>query len=577
MGFYTSYDRNYHHIGIRGFGRSGDYNARVVFLIDGHRITENVGGSNPIGTDFHLDVDLIKRIEIIRGPISSLYGDNAFFGVINIVTKGGADNKGLELSSELASFDTERGRITYGNVLDNDLELLISSTYFNRDGEKLYFKEFDDPSTYNGRVKNDDDQFYNLFVKASIGDWSLTATNVQREKGIPTAPWETEFGDSRTRNDDDYTLIGLTYNHDFSDKFSVNGKVSYNHYNWDGRWIYDDGDGPYMSKEWWKGRWWQSELNFVAQPLEKHKLSWGAEFRYNIRQDQRSWDEWSVNLNDQRHSRNWGIYIQDEFKAFDNLIFVGALRYDENNTLGNITSPRFAMIYKHSEKTFLKLLYGEAFRSPNVYELYYQDGGVTAKSNPNLSHETATTYEAVLEQYFDRNLRGTVSGFYCSVEDYISQITDPADDLLVFRNLGEIKSKGVELGLDGKWDSGWQGRASYSYVLTEDVDAKRSLVNSPRHLAKFNVIAPVIKNKLFAGIETQYSSKARTLTGHHADDFTVVNLTLTCVEIMKGLEISASVYNLFDKEYGTPGSSEHAQDIIIQDGRSYGLRLIYRF
>ena len=83
-GFYVTYDRDYSFVGVRGFGRLGDSNNRILVLIDGHRINDNVFGEPYLGTEFLVDVDLIERVEIIRGPSSSLYGADAFFAVINV-------------------------------------------------------------------------------------------------------------------------------------------------------------------------------------------------------------------------------------------------------------------------------------------------------------------------------------------------------------------------------------------------------------------------------------------------------------------------------------------------------------
>jgi iron complex outermembrane receptor protein len=572
-GFYTTYDRNYTYLGVRGFGRDSEH---VLMLINGHRINENIIGRCYVATEFHLDVDLIDRIEIIRGPGSSLYGENAFFAVINIITKQAKDYKGLELSGELASFGTERSRITYGNILGKDVELLVSATTFDQDGQKLYFKEFDDPETNNGWVRNDDDQFHNLFTRLSAGDFDLTVASVSREKGIPTGSWGAVFEDSRNRTWDDFTLVGLTYNHSFSDTFSIKGRAAYNQFKYYGEYVYDYDPDMVVNKDYLQGRWWEGELQFVAQPFARHKITWGAEYRYNARQDQRNWDE-EVYLNDRRHSKNWGVYVQDEFKIWDNLSLVAGVRHDGYETFGGTTSPRLGVIYNPFEKTTLKLLYGEAFRAASVYELYYNDGDFTIKANPDLKPETIKNYEIVLEQRINQHIRGTISGFYCKMENFIDRITDPADGLMVYENIDEVNAKGLEAALDSRWDNGLQGRASYSLVQTENEQTGRSLTNSPRHLAKLNLIAPLIKNKLFAGIETQYTSEAKTLSGRYAGDFAVVNLTLTCVEVAKGLEVSASVYNLFDKKYGNPGFAEHVQDVIYQDGRRFAVRLTYRF
>src|SRR5580704_5903794 len=97
-GFYVTSDRNYTFVGVRGFGRLGDWNSRILVLIDGHRINNNVLGQAMLGNEFLVDVDMIERVEIVRGPSSSLYGANAFFAVINVITRSAKQVKDWELS-----------------------------------------------------------------------------------------------------------------------------------------------------------------------------------------------------------------------------------------------------------------------------------------------------------------------------------------------------------------------------------------------------------------------------------------------------------------------------------------------
>jgi outer membrane receptor for ferrienterochelin and colicin len=108
-GFYITNDRDYSFVGVRGFGRLGDSNNRILVLVDGHRINDNVFGEPYLGTEFLVDVDLIERVEIIRGPSSSLYGADAFFAVISVITRKPAQLKGTELSFADASFGTYQG------------------------------------------------------------------------------------------------------------------------------------------------------------------------------------------------------------------------------------------------------------------------------------------------------------------------------------------------------------------------------------------------------------------------------------------------------------------------------------
>ena|SRR5215472_6940518 len=84
------------------------------------------------------------------GPVSSLYGSNALFAVINIITKHGGDLQGLELSSSAASFNTYQGRISYGRKL-RDLEFLVSGSFYGSRGHnQLYFSEFETSKTNYG-------------------------------------------------------------------------------------------------------------------------------------------------------------------------------------------------------------------------------------------------------------------------------------------------------------------------------------------------------------------------------------------------------------------------------------------
>jgi outer membrane receptor for ferrienterochelin and colicin len=114
-GFYITYDRYFSYVGVRGFGRLGDWNSRVLLLIDGNRINDVVLGQALLGTEFPLDVDLIQRVEIVRGPSSSLYGAQAFFAVISVITRKGPDLHGPEVSLSTASFGTYEGRASYGS------------------------------------------------------------------------------------------------------------------------------------------------------------------------------------------------------------------------------------------------------------------------------------------------------------------------------------------------------------------------------------------------------------------------------------------------------------------------------
>ena len=86
-GFYVTYPRSYGFVGVRGFGRPGDFGGRILLLLNGHRMNDPLYDTAAVMNDFILDMDLIDRVEIVRGPGSALYGNNAFFAVVNVITK----------------------------------------------------------------------------------------------------------------------------------------------------------------------------------------------------------------------------------------------------------------------------------------------------------------------------------------------------------------------------------------------------------------------------------------------------------------------------------------------------------
>src|SRR5258705_7843068 len=146
-GFYVTDDRNYSYLGVRGDGLPGQYNNSISLLIDGHRLNDNIYQGNIIGTGFPLDVDLIDRVEVIRGPNSSLYVASAFLGVINIITKRGREFSNVSAAADVGSYGTYQGRLSYGNKFSNGLEILLSGSLYASHGPKqLFFKEFDNPA-----------------------------------------------------------------------------------------------------------------------------------------------------------------------------------------------------------------------------------------------------------------------------------------------------------------------------------------------------------------------------------------------------------------------------------------------
>ena len=573
-GFYTSYDRSYTYIGVRGFNRPGDYNSRILLLVDGYRTNEPIYEQAYIGNESIIDVDMIDRVEVIRGASSSLYGTNAIFAVVNVITKRGRDLKGGELSGEVASFDTRKTRFSYGDRLDSGQEYLLSASYYDSKGQRLYFPEYN--STNNGIAeRGDDERYQNFFVKHAAGDFTLTAASVKREKGMPTGLFSTVFNDPRTRaTDPRLTFINLKYEHDLDKDSQLMLRAGYNRYDYTATYPYA-GPPAYVVQEESHGQWLMVEALFSTRIAERHRLVAGMEDQSNIRQDQHSMDDaLVVYLDDRRKSNRWAVYAQDEFRVSDRFIVNLGVRHDRYEEFGGTTNPRLGLVVLTEHETAFKLLYGRAFRAPNNYELYYNDGGNTQKANPFLQPETIDSYEFIVEHPLRRNLRASASLYSYAVKNLINLETDPLDNLAFYSNVDRVDSVGLEVEVDGRFFPRLDGRLSYAYQKNEVASSGRALTNSPQHLVKVNLSTPIIVDKLVAGFETQYTSQRLTVGSARTSGYAISNLVLTGRRWVKGVDLTFGVYNLFDKKYADPVSDAYAPlDTVQQDGRSYRFKL----
>jgi iron complex outermembrane receptor protein len=583
-GFYTSYDRNFSYAGIRGFSRPGDFNSRLLILVDGFRNNDGVYNAGTIDREFPVDVDLIDRVEVARGPSASLYGTSAFFGVVNIITKTGRQLSGGQLAGSLGSYDAGQGRVTYGDRWANGVDLIVSGTLMDAGGQDLFFPQFAD---LNGGVAVgvDYERTENFFGKVTYRDFTVQADYVSRTKGIPTGSYDTAFNEPGTFTTDGSIRLGAIYDHRFRSGLALTGRVGYDDIYEDGEYVYDwaeeEGDPPDLvtNIDRIQTQRITSEITLTKQLGENHRVVAGSEYRDNFKLHQNNFDL-EVYQDDTRDSSVFGLYVQDEFWLTENLILNAGLRYDRygfDSTSSNV-SPRIAMIYSPFQDTTVKVLYGEAFRAPSAYELYFDDGGYFNKAALTLKPELMRSTEVVLEQQLGRAWQVTGSVFRYSIDDLITGTLDPVDEFFVFANVESMAATGAEVEVEGRTETGWVGRAGYSVQRAHEQPVDMGdLTNSPRHMSKFNLIAPLIDEKVFAGTEGIYVSGRKTLMDSQADGFFLTNLTVSSPALLSGWDVSLSVYNLFDQRYGDPGSGEHLQDVILRDGRNFRVKLTYNF
>ena len=572
--FYGTDDRNYAYAGMRGFGRPGDYNNRILLLLDGHAVNDNVFGSAPVGTELGgIDLRTVERIEIVRGPGSSLYGANAMLAVINVVTREPKAMSPVRLQIESGTGGHMKGGAALARVLDNGLQLSISGQASQVDGLDLYYPQFDDPATNDGMATGLDwDEYYDVQGTIRSHDLQIQAVWASREKGIPTAAWEMDFNDPSARTRDDHAFVDVQYEHSFSAGQSTIARAYANRYQYEGAWPTGGVDVRDASD----GRWYGLDLRHLWDVRSNLRITGGAVAEQHARADYQFSNDGVTEFDKSVSFQVYSGYAQADMQPTGWLSLMLGGRADKYSTYDAALSPRAGVILNPVSSSAVKMLYGEAFRVPTFWERYYDDPALGYKANDALEPEVIRTYELVWEQDVRDGTSGSVSLFENRFDGLIDTAIDPGDSLYVNRNTSSAHARGIEFELRTTTER-LSAYASYSHQRAEDGDGNW-LTNSPRNLAKFGIGVP-LGAYLRCGVESQFETGRLTVYRTQTDSFMLVNLNVTTAFNPFSTRTVASllVRNLFDEAYATPGGYEHVQPAIPQDGRTFIVGLETRF
>jgi outer membrane receptor for ferrienterochelin and colicins len=571
-GMYVTNDRNFSYIGTRGFSKPGDYNSRILLLVNGHRVNDNIFGQAEIGAEFGIDAAMFERVEIIRGPSSSLYGDSAFLAVINVITRTGASLAGGSVTVETGTLGTHLVRGAVGHVFANGVNLALSSTDEHSDGVgRLDFPAFDAPATNHGVANGlDSEDVKQLYGRLDFSGLTVTGAYGTRERGVPTASFGTLFNSQNPREQttDRHTLLDAAYGRSFSGT-RVTFRAAFDRFSYDGIYPFasDPADAPpVIGFNGVVGTRWSVESGLTRAFRGRQTLKAGVQFIDNMHQDEtfRYSDSPALVLDSHRSSTQRAIYIQDEIKLARRLIVNAGLRYDDYQQFRRVT-PRAAFIFMPSSTQSLKYLYGEAFRAPNAYELNTFFFGAQVE---NLRPETIHTHEFVWERYANDWLRTSVSTYWYKAEQLITLEANASTAVgASYENEGEVRAKGLEFEAQMRLSGGAQALMSYALQSVVDQETHGRLPNSPRHVAKARLSLHGPARRSTVSVEGQYLSGRETVAGATLSAATIFNATVV-QPLGRSWEIFGSVRNIFDDRYADPVSSAHIQDSISQNGRS---------
>jgi iron complex outermembrane receptor protein len=602
----TRLSNGYYGIGIRGV-KDPRASSKLLMMVDGVPFNEIFYGQS-IRNGYDVNIDIIERIEIIRGPGSALYGRNAFSGVMNIITKNAKNNEKSFVKLTAGTFNTKilSGYYGYKN------EKINASFSFRRLYTDVTDQKFD-----NGMG---DTVLWNIYrnnftASATIGygNFMFSGTFFDLDGGAI-------FNDNRllkrTGN------FSLSYNKKINPRLSFDTKI----YSHNEKYTEDfEGLKPGILPKYPKGIYYKPVFKEYLYGIEtemNYKLSSTNDLLFGIQMDihgakdvaittnynfavdsaiynlvdspltrnnQILWEPgWFVNNGHQYN--NLAFFAQDIWYATKELCFTLGARYDIDSQIGGVFNPRVGIVWEPFNQTYLKLLYGKAYRAPAPSEQYQTLG--FAFGNTDLKPEIINTFEISLSQRLNR-MTNTVSLFKNKLKDMIyAQIKTSVSPNNTYYNMGKNNSMGLEFENKFIFRKNIYSYFNYSYTVSENtqttVDNRDSIfdqVDVAPHkinlglnysfLNHYNCNLNMFYRSTMGKFKVQLPPPSNELMDvqDKIGNFAVFNFVFQMSDLIKNFTFTGSVYNVFNTYYYSQDNANLRQPH--QPGRQFLINVTY--
>lgn len=616
-------------VAVTGTGNERDIQIRglpgsyTLVLVDGRRQStreSRTNGASGYEQSFLPPLEQIERIEVVRGPMSSLYGSDAMGGVINVITRPVADRWSGSVSAETTvqqHGDQGNGRqLSFsvgGPVIADRLGLQLWGRVYHRDEDTRTDAVGDVVDGLNG-ARNRDIGARLTFTPVAGHELRLEGGS-QRLRAISQHNTSALWGGAVTRRDHDRDYVALGYSGtwgttttDLSLQREEGSRTVYT-----GNPAAPNVRVPRVANTVLDGR--------VTMPWTfagQHTLVTGFQFT-------------DVAVNDIGHGtepqdigiNQWALYAENEWQIGDSFSLTGGLRYDHHSIYGGHISPRLYGVWRHSDALTFKGGISTGFRAPDVRQVapgYYmstQQGAGLMAPNPDLQPERSTNIE-LGAVYEGAQFSASATAFYTRFSDKISNaatgmlinpetgdIIDPLGGagcdsaalgpypgyycLWQNFNIDNAVIRGIELSGDWQATDTLSLRASYALTDSEQRSGQFAgfpLQRTPRHRATLRADwqSPVYGLDVWGAATyhgSEINSGARIGTsgtpveingqpGRRYDPYTTVDIG-TSYAVNDRVSVAAAVYNLFDT---SPGVDE-VNTVI--EGRRFWLGVTSRF
>jgi len=546
-------------IEVRGVKTS--LSEKVQIMLNGHPLDHNLQNAGSAWVYDDLPVDTIKRVEVVRGPGSALYGANAFLAVINIITQNAKDLNGLHTSAGWGSFDTQQYRASWGKQFKNSAEAALHFNFTDTNGigspipaDSLSVQGLNSAAPGKSQLT---EGRYDLEWQLGYQDFKLDGRYINKKAGTFLGATSI-LSDDRTQQDYNDYFLRLSRTWKIQDKFTVDTQLFHDFFSYDNLWQVAPAQFSRFGLEDTRtGGEIQANYHLNDAQTVIAGFSYAKEQQGNLI-DQAGTDPAHLTQvlpsTEARTRQRWGVYIEDVWDPLKNLRMTVGARYDRYSDFGGTFNPRMGFNWEFIKNYSLKFSYGTAYRAPSFGELGSINNPVLL-GNPALKPEQVKTFETGIIAHPVTGLTTQATYYHSAINQIITQVFGQTT-FLRYDNNGSLVSEGVELEARYDFDGNLQGSyISANHVLQHSTQLNQQLADVPRQRTNLTALWAFDNTwSSFAHVLIK-GSTLRNLGDTRPDvpGYALFDLGLLGKNMFgKQVDISFNVYNLFDKRYYDP-------------------------
>lgn len=535
---------------------------RVLVLVDGKRVNIDMGTMSRASYDLNQmpDVNLIERIEVVKGHGGALYGSDAVGGVINIITKK-MDHSYGKVSMGFGSHQARDAKAMY-TIKEGKTGVMVAASKY-----KQGYHEYKDAKTEANKRWPVASTYENEKVSVKLSQELSETSNLElgydfsKFEGVRSYSTKAKSASfSNKKTNDFYAKYDWTVN-DKDQGFIQLYRNKYDYYN--------------------AGDMYETDTGFEAQQnitlSDNNRLVVGASYRKAKALNATSYTaEKTIN--------NKAVFVSDQWEFAPSWTLDAGVRYDKHSTAGSKTTWSAGLNKKFDENSHAYFNWGQVFKAPTLDDLYYYSVMEWGSSkyenygNPNLKPEKGDTWTIGYGTKIADKTSVNISYFQSKLEDAIDWDTTYSANgsVSIARNVDKQKKNGMELSVGHELNDNWYLEASYTYIRVKNNDHGNGYVRDANYIPNMYRFGVRYHDDLWNADLFLRGGSGADKSAYVDSKYMTLDMSVA-YKATKDLSFYAKGYNLFNKAYAESAGVNGGTYTYPAQGRRFIIGAEYTF